>query len=108
YAVVHAYGIPRIIQDEAHVRAILRELVDLHEGGFEEPWTMELPDDYLRKMMGAIVAFEIPIARLEGKFKLSQNRSPADQSGVIERLSASPDANAQAVGAMMRTRSTRG
>jgi len=108
YAVVHAYGIPRIIEDEAHVQAILRALVDLHEGGFEEPWPMELPNDYFHKMIGAIVAFEIPIARLEGKFKLSQNRSPADQRGVIEKLSASPDANTQAVGAMMRAHSTRG
>jgi transcriptional regulator len=108
YAVVHAYGIPRIIDDEARVWAILRELVDLHEGGFEESWPMELPDDYLRKMMGAIVVFEIPIARLEGKFKLSQNRSLADQLGVIEQLSASPDASAQAIGAMMRTHATHG
>src|SRR5262249_39662904 len=107
YAVVHAYGIPRIIEDEARVRAILHGLVDLHEGGFAEPWQMALPEGYLRKMMGAIVAFEIPITRLEGKFKLSQNRSLAEQRGVIEQLSESTDANARAVGAMMRSTGSR-
>jgi transcriptional regulator len=103
YAVVHAYGIPRLIEDEARVRAVLRDLVDLHESGFEDPWPMDLPDDYLHKMIGAIVAFEMPITRLEGKLKLSQNRTPNDQRKVIEELSASSNANAQAVGAMMRT-----
>lgn len=101
YAVVHAYGVPRVIEDEARVRAILRELVDLHESNFAEPWPMALPEEYLHKMIAAIVAFEIPIARLEGKLKLSQNRSQEDQRRVIEQLSASPDVNAQAVAAMM-------
>ncbi len=104
YAVVHAYGVPRVIEDEARVRELLRALVDEHESGFEQPWTMDLPDDYLRRQMQAVVAFEIPITRLEGKLKLSQNRSTEDQRRVIEALSASPDANAQAVGAMMQDR----
>jgi transcriptional regulator len=104
YAVVHAYGVPRIIEDEARVRVLLRALVDQHEGGFEEPWAMDLPEDYLRRQMLAIVAFEIPITRLEGKLKLSQNRSAEDQRRVVEALAASEDANAQAVGALMRER----
>ena len=108
YAVVHAYGIPRIIEDEIRVRAILRALVDQHESGFEEPWQMDLPDEYLRKQIRAIVAFEMPITRLEGKLKLSQNRSPEDQHRVIEELSASADADAQAVAAMMRALPNRG
>ena len=102
YMIAHAYGVPRIIEDEARVREALRALVDLHEGGFEEPWTMDLPEDYLLKMQRAIVAFEIPIARLEGKYKLSQNRSEGDQRRVIERLSAAPDTNAREVGEQMR------
>ncbi|MGH2485713.1 MAG: FMN-binding negative transcriptional regulator, partial [Ktedonobacterales bacterium] len=96
------YGVPRIIEDEAGVRQALRALVDQHEDGFEEPWTMDLPEDYLRKMMGAIVAFEMPIARLEGKYKLSQNRSEGDQRRVIEHLMASEDPNAREVGEQMR------
>lgn len=102
YMVVHAYGVPRLIEDERRVRDELRALVNQYESGFETPWTMDLPDDYLRKLLGAIVAFEIPITRLEGKFKLSQNRSQGDQMRVIERLLASEDANAQGVGAAMR------
>lgn len=102
YMVAHVYGVPRIIEDDEGVREALRALIDVHEGGFEEPWRMDLPEDYLRKMMGAIVAFEIPIARLEGKYKLSQNRSEGDKRRVIERLTASADANAREVGAQMR------
>lgn len=102
YMVVHAYGTPRVIEDETRVREELRALVEQHESGFETPWTMDLPEDYLRKQLGAIVAFEMPIARLEGKFKLSQNRSAEDQRRVIERLLASQDANAREVGDVMR------
>jgi len=104
YAVVHAYGVPRVIEDETRVLAVLQALVDQHEGGFEEPWPMDLPEEYLHRQIKAIVAFELPITRLEGKFKLSQNRSAEDQRRVVEALSSSADASAQAVGAMMRER----
>jgi transcriptional regulator len=92
YMVVHAYGVPRVIEDEARVGEMLRALVDKHEGSFDEPWRMDdLPGDYLRKMARGIVAFEMPIARLEGKFKLSQNRSEIDQRRVVEALASSAD-----------------
>ena len=107
YMVVHAYGVPSVIEDETRVRGELRALVDQHEAGFETPWTMDLPEDYLRKQVGAIVAFEMPITRLEGKFKLSQNRSLGDQMRVIERLLASEDPNAREVGAAMRANAER-
>src|SRR5206468_2683175 len=86
YMVVHAYGTPRLITDDDRIRAALRELVATHESAFDEPWPMDLPDDYLRKMLRGIVAFEIPITRLEGKFKLSQNRSERDRQLVIAAL----------------------
>ena len=91
YAVVHAYGIPRIIDDHDTLRRMLEALVDTHEAAFAQPWRMNLPADYLEKMMRAVVGFEIEIARLEGKLKLSQNRSEQDQQGVIEALSQSGD-----------------
>lgn len=103
YAVVHAYGIPRVIADEDRVRAMLRALVEKNEMGFEEPWTMDLPDEYLRKMIRGIVAFEIPIARLEGKFKLSQNMSIGDRQRVIDALAASADPVERDLAALMRT-----
>jgi transcriptional regulator len=91
YAVAHAYGVPRIIEQNDALRAMLGRLVDTHEAGFAQPWRMELPDDYLDHMMRAIVGFEIEITRLEGKFKLSQNRPAADQRHVADALAASGD-----------------
>jgi transcriptional regulator len=101
YAAIHAYGTPCLIEDESQVRAMLRALVDQHEQGFETPWTMDLPEDYLRKMSGGIVAFEMPITKLEGKFKLSQNRSAHDRERVIAALTKSTDPLAEGVRLMM-------
>ncbi len=102
YAVVHAYGVPRAIDDEARIRDILRALVDKHEAGFDQPWPMDLPDEYLQKMARGIVAFEVPISRLEGKFKLSQNRSARDRVGVIAALAGSGNATDRGVAALMQ------
>jgi len=89
YTAVHVYGVPRIIDDEAAIRLMLRELVENHERGRQPAWELELPEDYMRKMLQAIVVFEIPMDRIEGKYKLSQNRSDADQDGVVAHLSSS-------------------
>jgi transcriptional regulator len=102
YMVAHAYGVPRVIDDEGQVRAVLSALVAKHEAGFDEPWPMDLPEDYLRKMMRAIVAFEMPIARLEGKFKLSQNQTERNREHVIAMLAASEDATERELAAQMR------
>jgi transcriptional regulator len=63
--------------------------VDTQEAGFPQPWRKDLPEDYLHKMMRAVVGFEIEITRLEGKFKLSQNRSDRDQQLVTQALAQS-------------------
>jgi transcriptional regulator len=102
YLAVHAYGIPQVIQDAERIRTILRALVAKNEAGFDEPWPMDLPDDYLRKMIGGIVVFEIPLSRLEGKFKLSQNRPVADRRRVIATLAASEDPTQRALAAAMQ------
>ena len=91
YAVVHAYGIPRIV-DELTLRAIVEATVQTFESEREQPWNMDLPEEYLQKMLRGIVGFEIEITRLEGKFKMSQNRSEADRKQVIEALLASDHA----------------
>jgi transcriptional regulator len=88
YMVVHAYGVPHMIDDDAALDMLAR-VIDKHEAAFAEPWHMD--DAYATKLLRGIVAFEIPITRLEGKFKLSQNRSERDQQQVIEALSASTD-----------------
>ena len=89
YSAVHVYGAPTVISDETVVQAMLTELVANHEHGRDPEWPMQLPDDYYHKMRQAIVVFEIPIARIEGKFKLSQNRSEADVASVIDHLESS-------------------
>lgn len=86
YAVVHAYGLPRLLSDD-ELRATLEDVVTLYESGFEQPWTLqELPAEYLNGMARGIVGIEIALTRLEGKFKLSQNRSQEDRERVIARL----------------------
>jgi len=91
YAVVHAYGIPRLIEDGEELYKLLKTLIHTHEAHFEKPWPFNLPDDYLQKMMHGIVGFEIEISRLEGKFKLSQNRTEAERENVIAALQESRD-----------------
>ncbi len=101
YAVVHAYGIPQIITDHDIVAALLRETIALFEAPQPKPWSGDLPPEYFEKMMQGIVAFEIPISRLEGKFKLGQNRSVADQQGVYDALRQSGDAESFALADLM-------
>lgn len=89
YAVVHAWGTPRIVEDAAQLRAQQERLVAAYEGGAAKAWTMASQTDaYIDGMLKGIVGFEIPIARLEGKFKLSQNRKPEDAAGAIDGLRA--------------------
>src|SRR5215510_3472385 len=104
YAVVHAYGTPRLITDYEECHALLDTLVRTHEAQFARPWPFQLPEDYVRKMMQGIVAFAIHITRLEGKFKLSQNRSLTDQQHVAVTLQQSADPVSQDVGTLMQQR----
>lgn len=86
YAVVHARGQARILPPEA-LPGLLDRLSRQYEDGRPAPWRMgDLPADYTPKMLAAIVGFEIAVERLEGKFKLSQNRRPEDVEGVIAAL----------------------
>ncbi|HJT57424.1 MAG TPA: FMN-binding negative transcriptional regulator [Ktedonobacteraceae bacterium] len=101
YAAVHAYGIPNIIEDRAALYDLLKMLIQTHEAQFEKPWDFQLPEDYLQKMMQGTVGFEIPITRLEGKFKMSQNRSASEQQRVMGALSESQDAMNMSVAALM-------
>ena len=87
YAAVHAYGTP-ILLEAAGLKALLYATVALYEGGGEESWKFEMGPEYVEHMMRGIVGFEIPITRLEGKLKMSQNRSEADRRRVIEALRA--------------------
>jgi transcriptional regulator len=102
YAAVHAYGRPTIIEARDQIVTLLRRLVGQHETAATGPWPMErLSPAFLDRMLGGVVAFALPIERLEGKFKISQNR-PADEiPGIIAALHRSDDAGARAMAALM-------
>ena len=92
YITVQAWGRAAVIEDPAWLRPFLEELTAGQEQARPMPWSpSDAPEDYLAAMMQGIVGLEIPIARIEGKWKLSQNREDADRLGVIEGLRAADD-----------------
>ena len=96
YLAVHAYGKPDVFSDAARLLRVVTALTDRHEGKRDQPWKVsDAPADYIDSMLKAIVGFALPIDRLIGKRKLSQNRSPADIAGVREGLAASLDVRDQ-------------
>jgi len=104
YAAVHAYGLPRLVEEQAALYDLLKTLIQTHEAHFEKPWPFQLPGEYLQKMMQGIVGFEIHITRLEGKFKLSQNRTASEREKVIAALQNCPDTLSAGVAELMRNR----
>jgi transcriptional regulator len=102
YVAVHASGTGSLVEDASRVKALLADLVHVYESAGGMAWSFEsLPDDYVAGMQRGIVAFEIPIDRLEGKAKLSQNRDAVDQGRTRDALAATDDPLARAVAAMM-------
>lgn len=86
YMAVHAYGKARILPEDELVETLHR-LVDENEKAFSSPWKLELTQTMRERALGSIVGFEIRLSRIEGKFKLSQNRSEQDRRNVIAQLS---------------------
>ncbi len=94
YIAVHAYGTLELVDDK---EALLVDLISAHEPAFLEHWRGQ-PEGFRRTMLAGIVGFRIPIARIEGKFKLSQNRAPQERGNVHAAQSAgSPDERALAL-----------
>ncbi len=106
YATVHAYGSVRTIADPDWLHHLLRRLSARHEAREPAPpWRMDdLPPDYLAAMLDGIRGVEIAVGRLEGKFKLSQNRPAADRPRIIAALQRRADADSRAVAELMRER----
>lgn len=103
YAIVHARGVPRFIDDRAWLRGFVEKLTDRHEAGRREPWKVtDAPADFIDKMLGAIVGVEIPITRLIGKWKVSQNRPGHDRAGVVEGLRRDHQPSAGAMADLVR------
>lgn len=91
YIAVHAYGTMQLIEDEAGKDALLKGLIAQNEPAYAQQWR-DLPEGFRRTMLAGIVGFRIPITGIEGKFKLSQNRSEADRRNVYAAQSAgTPD-----------------
>jgi transcriptional regulator len=102
YGAVHAHGRPRAVDEPEFARAALAELVARHEAG-PGGWRMEAqPPGFVDRLVGAIVAFEMPVDRLETVLKLGQNRPDADRAGVIAGLERAGTPAAAALAALMR------
>lgn len=104
YQAVHAYGTPRIVTADsgsAAVQSLLNELIDTYESAYSEQWAT-LPNKFRDGMIQGIVAFEMVVTRLEGKYKLGQNRSETDQRTVAAALVTSTDPVVAGVGEAMQ------
>jgi transcriptional regulator len=108
YATVHAYGPLRAIEDAAWLRRFVEQLTGRHEAARpagEVPWQVgDAPGDFIDAMLKAIVGIELPIARLEGKWKVSQNRPAEDRAGVVAGLGAGADPMQRAMAELVSER----
>jgi transcriptional regulator len=105
YAVVHAHGVPRAIDDAEWLLAHLNDLTNTHEAGRALPWKVaDAPREYIEQMIANIVGIEIALTHLEGKWKVSQNRSDADRLGIVAGLMAKDTPRALEMAALVRER----
>jgi transcriptional regulator len=103
YAVVHAHGMLEVYEDVDWLRKLVTRLTEGQESTRAKPWHVtDAPADYMNAMLKAIVGIEIPVRRLQGKWKMSQNRLPHDRDGVIKGLTETSDAASQAMLNAMR------
>jgi len=101
YAVVHAHGVLRPMQDETSLRAHLEALTAAHEAGRTPPWSLaDAPADFIAELIAGVAGFDIEISRLEGKFKLGQNRGAEDRAGIHRGLEGEGRAGAAELAAM--------
>jgi transcriptional regulator len=81
YIAIHAYGTLELIEDEPGKNALVEALIGVHEPAYANKWRA-MPDGFRRTMLAGIMGFRIPVSRIEGKFKISQNRAPAERRNV--------------------------
>lgn len=104
YVAVHAYGRLELVKDSQEKLDILRQTVDVYERSMPIPWTVPEPSEFLARLVDQIVAFQIPLGRLEGKWKLNQNHPLARRQRVIAALRSRPDEASQEIAGMMEER----
>lgn len=104
YAVTHAHGVARVIEDRDWLLAMLNRLTAANEAGRSAPWRIDdAPADYIDRMLRAIVGIEIPIERLKGKLKASQDEDLPDRIGTVESLRQSSRDEDRAVAALVQS-----
>jgi transcriptional regulator len=109
YAVVHAYGRAEAMDDIAWLRRHVGELTAQQEAGEAKPWAVtDAPESFIAGMARAIIGIRLPIARLEGKWKMSQNREIEDREGVVEGLGRRGEGDDAAIAAIVRRRIPQG
>lgn len=103
YAVVHAHGVPRAVEDRSWLVQHVTQLVAAHEAERPVPWSVsDAPPEYIGSMLEAIVGIEIPIATILGKWKASQNRPLPDKLGAIAGLEERGDADSRQMAELVR------
>lgn len=103
YAVVHAHGILRAIDDRGWLEAFVTRLTERFEAGRPAPWAVsDAPAAFVEAMLGAIVGIEIDVARLTGKFKLGQNREAGDRAALEAAFAGGATERERALGALMQ------
>jgi transcriptional regulator len=87
YVVVHAYGLLKVIQDEHWLLTNVEKLTNIHEAASPSPWKVsDAPQNFIKSQLKGIVGLELPVQRLEGKWKVSQNRTEQERKGVVDGL----------------------
>jgi transcriptional regulator len=102
YIAVHAYGPVEFFEDADRLLDVVTRLTKLHESARPDPWAVtDAPKEFIQSQLRGIVGLRIPITRIDGKRKMSQNRSAEDRAGVVNGLAASDDAVDQAVASLI-------
>lgn len=102
YAVVHAYGTLRVMDDAVWLQKHLDKLTAQHESGFAAPWKLsDAPSDFTGKLIQAVVGIELVITKLSGKWKVSQNQPASNQMSVVHGLHEMGTRNASAMAGLV-------
>ena len=104
YVAVHVYGILKVVQDQERIQNILARITDYYEASLPQPWQAEFTSEYAQQMVKRIVAFEIEIDKMQGKWKLNQNHPEERRRRVVDVLKTMPDDNSQGIVTLMEPR----
>jgi transcriptional regulator len=103
YVALHVYGTLQVVQEEKALAKILEDFVTIYENSLPRPWAFDSTSDFARKMIKAVVGFRIEISRIEGKWKLNQNRPQEQRERVVRVLDTFTDDNSRGIADLMKT-----